>query len=69
MRFVIIAIGVAAVAAGSLIEPASAAKSKMGCEIGKEVWNASVGKCEPGTPKYTKKAAAAKPGKKAPAKK
>lgn len=34
--------------------PAGAAKSKMGCEIGTEVWNAGAGKCQPGTPKYKK---------------
>jgi hypothetical protein len=57
--------------------PADAAKSKMGCEIGTEVWNAGAGKCVPGTPKYAKKSAAADAGtekkaakkKKAPAKK
>ena len=66
MRIMIVAIGLAAIALS--IEPAAAAKSKMGCEIGSEVWNASAGKCEPGKPKYTKKAAA-KVVKKAPAKK
>lgn len=68
MRITIVAIGVAAIAAALSIEPAAAAKSKMGCEIGTEVWNASAGKCEPGKPKYTKKAAA-RSSKKAPAKK
>jgi hypothetical protein len=53
-------------------DPADAAKSRMGCEIGSEVWNAGLGKCEAGTPKWKrhdteKKSAAAeaKPGKKA----
>lgn len=68
MRIRIVAIGLAAIALSAPIEPAAAAKSKMGCEIGSEVWNASAGKCEPGKPKYTKKAAA-KVVKKAPAKK
>jgi hypothetical protein len=45
--------------------PAAAAKSKMGCEIGKEVWNASSGKCEPGQSKWAGK----KPGKATAAKK
>ncbi len=52
--------------------PAGAAKSKMGCEIGTEVWNAGAGKCVPGTSKWKradtdKKSAAveAKPAKKA----
>ncbi len=55
MRRTIIALGAAAIAAGLLAQPVAAAKSKMGCEIGKEVWNATEGKCLPGTPKYTKK--------------
>ena len=47
-----------------LSAPADAAKSKMGCEIGSEVWNAGAGKCEPGASKWKrgdteKKAAAA----------
>jgi hypothetical protein len=52
MRFVIVAIGAAALAAGVLAQPAMAKKSKMGCEIGKEIWDASAGKCVPG--KYSK---------------
>jgi hypothetical protein len=48
----IVAIGAVAMSPG----PATAAKSKMGCEIGSEVWNATAGKCEPGTPKYSKRA-------------
>lgn len=56
--------------------PATAAKSKMGCEVGTEVWDAAQGKCQPGAPKYKKKSAepakapvgkAAAAGKKAPA--
>jgi hypothetical protein len=53
--------------------PATAAKSKMGCEIGSEVWNAGTGKCEPGASKWKrapeKSAAAAPAPKKAAAKK
>lgn len=58
MRSTIIAIGAAAVAAVMLVQPAAAKKSKMGCEIGSEVWDASQGKCVPGkhTKKSTKKA-------------
>ena len=44
-----------ALSAVMLIEPAAAEKSKMGCEIGSEIWGASQGKCVPGT--YTKKSA------------
>ncbi len=68
MRIMIVAIGLAAVGVAGLAGPAGAAKSKMGCEIGSEVWNASAGKCEPGKPKYTKKSST-KSVKKAPAKK
>ena len=42
----------------------------MGCERGKEVWNAPAGKCVPGKSKYAKMAAtktAKKAAKKAPA--
>ena len=51
--------------------PATAAKSKMGCEVGTEVWDAAQGKCQPGTPKYQKKSAdpAKKPAVTAAAKK
>jgi hypothetical protein len=55
MRWTILSIGAAALAAVMFIEPAAAAKSKMGCEIGSEVWDASQGKCVPG--KYSKKSA------------
>lgn len=53
--------------------PATAAKTKMGCERGKEVWNATADKCEPGASKYKLAAAAGKvvakpPGKKQPPK-
>jgi len=44
-------------------ESADAAKTKMGCERGKQVWNAQSGKCEAGRSKYTR--TAAKPAKKA----
>lgn len=73
MRSTIITMGVAALVAGALalaVHPASAAKTKLGCERGKEVWDASIGKCKAGTPKYSKKPAATKTAaKKAPAKK
>jgi hypothetical protein len=67
MRNVMMGIGLVACAALLPVQPATAAKSKMGCEIGSEVWNASTGKCEPGKPKYTKRAAGSVK-KKAPAK-
>jgi hypothetical protein len=60
MRSMIVAIGLAALAIGVFVQPAAAKKSKMGCEIGKEVWDAAQGKCVAG--KYTKKTA--KKGKK-----
>jgi len=40
------------------VEPVSAAKTKMGCEKGKEYWDAAEGKCMAGKPpkkKATKK--------------
>lgn len=52
--------------------PATAAKSKMGCERGKERWDAMAGKCVAGKSKYAGKVASAAkkaPAKKAPAKK
>jgi hypothetical protein len=55
MRWSISTIGAVALAAVMLIEPAAAARSKMGCEIGSEIWDVSQGKCVPGT--YTKKSA------------
>ena len=47
-------------------DPAAAAKSKMGCERGKERWDANAGKCVPGKAKAktAKKAAAKAPAKK-----
>jgi hypothetical protein len=61
MRSLIVALGTSAMAVGLLLGlpgPAAAKKSKMGCEIGKEVWNAKDGKCVPG--KYKAKTAAKK---------
>lgn len=55
MRSMIVAFGLAAFAVGSLVQPVAAKTSKMGCEIGKEVWDASAGKCVEG--RYAKKAA------------
>jgi hypothetical protein len=52
MRIVIIAFAFAALAGVGLVAPANAGKSKMGCEIGKEVWDASAGKCVAGQPKW-----------------
>ncbi len=58
MRSMIVAIGLTAFAVGSLAQPAAAAKTKMGCEKGREIWNAAEGKCMPG--KYSKRSRAAK---------
>jgi hypothetical protein len=52
MRWTVIAISVVALAA-AFVGPARAAKSKMGCQIGSEIWDASQGKCVPG--KHAKK--------------
>jgi len=60
MRSMIVAIGLAALAVGSFVQPAAAKKSKMGCEVGKEHWDATVGKCMPG--KSVKKATKKKEG-------
>jgi len=60
MRSMVVAIGLAALAVGLLVQPAAAKKSKMGCEIGREHWDATEAKCMPG--KATKKTA--KKGKK-----
>jgi hypothetical protein len=54
---VAIAWGLGAFALTGLVlssDPVTAAKTKMGCERGKEVWNASIGKCVPGKSKYAK---------------
>jgi hypothetical protein len=55
MRSMMIAIGLAALVAGALAQPAAAKKSKMGCEIGKEYWDAAAGKCMPGKKPAKKK--------------
>jgi hypothetical protein len=60
----IVAYGLGALALAGLVysaSPAEAAKSKMGCMIGKEHWDATAGKCVAG------KAKAHKAAKKAPA--
>ena len=53
MRWTVITISAVALVAAMFIGPAKAAKSKMGCEIGSEIWDASQGKCVPG--KHAKK--------------
>jgi hypothetical protein len=53
MRSMIVVLGLAALAAVSFTQPAAAKKSKMGCEVGKEIWDADQGKCVPG--RYAKK--------------
>jgi len=51
MRFVGVICGVAALALAGMAyssAPADAAKTKLGCERGKERWDAAAGKCVPG---------------------
>ena len=62
MRKTGIAFGMGLIVACALAQPSFAAKTKMGCERGTEIWNAAEGKCVPGTPKKMTA------GKKAPAK-
>lgn len=62
MRSMIIAVTLSAFAAVAAFTPAHAAKTKMGCTVGKEKWDASAGKCVKGTAKK-------KSSKKAPKKK
>ena len=38
-------------------DPVTASKSKMGCDTETEMWDAALGKCTPGTPKYKRKSA------------
>lgn len=67
MRLFVFASALSVLALATLaVTPATAAKSKMGCERGKEVWNAATGKCVAGKSK-AKKVAAAKPAAKKPA--
>ena len=71
MRLSVVASVVSVLALGTIMAspgPAIAAKSKMGCEIGSEVWNAAAGKCEPGTPKHSRKPAESKAPAAPPAK-
>ena len=45
MRSMIIAAGLIVIGAGIYAQPAAAKKSKMGCEIGREHWDATEAKC------------------------
>ena len=59
-----------ALSAFATIEMASAAEpkmTKMGCKVGSEKWDASIGKCVPGAPVKKAKAAKAKAPKAAAA--
>jgi hypothetical protein len=74
MRLFILAAtaGVMAVSAAVVSPgPAAADKSRMGCDTATEVWDAALGKCAPGTPKYKRRSAepvkTAADAKKAPA--
>jgi hypothetical protein len=64
MRLSVLAYGLSALALAGFVYvsgPAEAAKSKMGCERGKELWDAKAGKCVAGKAKVkTAKKAAAK---------
>jgi hypothetical protein len=62
MRLSLIAGALGMLVAGlvTAAEPAAAAKSKLGCERGKERWDAAAGKCVPGKAKPAAKKAAAK---------
>jgi hypothetical protein len=63
MRLALLACSLGALALTALAypsDPAAAAKTKMGCERGKEVWNASAGKCMPGKAKMAASKAAKK---------
>ena len=78
MRLLVLSTVVGVVAVGAVLSaPGSAVanKTKMGCDSATEAWNATLGKCQPGTAKY-KRGSAQAPGevktaavKKAPAKK
>ena len=60
MRFSVAACVLGVLALGATVGSpslATAEKSKMGCDTATEIWNAALGKCEPGTPKYKRKAA------------
>ena len=48
MRSMIIAAGLIVIGAGIYAQPAAAKKSKMGCEMGRERWDATEGKCVSG---------------------
>jgi hypothetical protein len=72
MRIAVIAsvLGAVALAFSAVSsEPASAAKTKKGCVIGSQTWNAVEGKCVARTAKAKAKAKKAMAAKKAPAKK
>ena len=59
MRFILAATAGAVVVSVAVMSPglAVADKSKMGCDTATEVWDATLGKCQPGTPKYQKRSA------------
>jgi hypothetical protein len=60
MRLSLTASVVGLLAFGAMIvspDPVMASKSKMGCDTETEMWDAALGKCQPGTPKYKRKSA------------
>lgn len=64
MRRFVVALSIVAFAAGLSVTVADAAKepakTKMGCIVGKEKWDATAGKCAPAAKAAVKKAAPAK---------
>lgn len=59
MRLVVLACALGAVALMPALVPsgpAAADKTRMGCDRETEVWDATAGKCELGTPKWRRKA-------------
>jgi hypothetical protein len=72
MRPFVLAVALSAGALASVLVPAGPAtadKTRMGCDRDTEVWNAMLGRCEAGSPKWKRKAAVApapEPAKAAP---
>jgi hypothetical protein len=59
---VAVALGALALVAVSVPDgPAVADKTRMGCDRDTEVWNAALGRCEAGTPKWKRKVVAPPP--------
>jgi hypothetical protein len=64
MRPLVLVVGLGGFALAALLVPdgpASADKTRKGCDRDTEVWNATLGRCEAGTPKWKRKAVVAAP--------